>query len=1418
MVQENQRRPPINISWLMVSLFLVNLLISSGLHAWQKNIRFENITTEQGLPDAVFNNMAAQDKYGFMWFATSNGLVKYDGYRFTVYKNSPDNPDLLLSNYAAVVYIDRQDVIWLGTSLGLSRFNRDQETFTHFSHDPNDPESLGKDFVLAIFEDHKGILWVGYGNSGAKPVTLSRFDRRSGRFEHYRHDPDDSHTLPAGIVRSFYEDRSGVLWVGTYARNGVADLAWFDRESNTFNRVFTCNARQSQCAQPVTDTDRPPDFRIGGMLEDRLGNFWISGSGNGLIKYVRESNTYAFYACGPENPGSLEDTGNKNMSGNIVEDSSGRLWFHDRYKGLTRFDPVTGVFSHYRNDPSDPNSIIADSYGPFTLYRDRNSTIWVSGFDNGISKFDPGNLAFGRYKHDPNDLNSLSSNDIFAMAEDHAGLLWIGHDGAGLDKIDRAAGTVTVYRHDPDNPASLHSNSISDLHVDRSGVLWVGTRSGLGRFDRVTGTFKHYPLDSAVNNPEYFIGEDSNGFLWMGRAKSVIRFDLDSGDFTLFRPDPGQSDAIQGEQFFRGVITADDTVWVGGSSGINRFDQDTQSFAHYFHDPKIPGSIRQGPVMVIIQGQKGNFWIGTMTGLDRFDPASGIFEHITDMNGIPVGSVSTIALDGKSNLWLNDAQNRRLWKFNPATDESESYLQDVISSYESHNILFSSSGELMVAGRGGINIFNPDELPDYKQDPAVVMTDFLLQNKPVPVSGAELKTPLSKYINGTSEITLTYKDYLFSFEFAAPGYKNPKGLRYAYMLEGFDEDWIETDYNNRHATYTNVPPGDYVLRVKAAGTDRQWSGNNTSIRLNILPPWWQTWWAYSVYAIAFFLALFAFIRLRTLSLTRRAALLKKTVKARTVQIREHEQKIQHQAEDLEELLHLKEKLITNISHEFRTPLTLIQGPVKRMLKRTEDQEILSHLQMVKRNSQRLLRLVDQLLGLARLGGEGALPRSTLPLTTTAQSVTESFRVLAEEKDLKLTMEPGDELWVSCAPDALDKILLNLLSNAIKYTPAGGQITVSTSLNQDDMVELSISDTGVGIPEQDQQAVFERFHRVDDCGEAVPGAGIGLALVKELVEAYGGRIQLESKPGEGTTVVVSLPRCTLVPGTQATAQPPVNIEAVELEVESLTRLDAVPGSVIGTDADSNPSILIVEDNVDMQNYLVELLSDAYHCDRACDGQQALDRAFEHIPDLVLLDVMMPKLDGFQVSHALKEDERTSHIPIVMLTARGDRESRMEGWQEKVDDYLTKPFDDDELKLRIANLLEIRDILKSRFSCYFFEEGKPGQVFNEKENGFMEKLERVLDGHHADPEFNLTGMARQMYMSTRQLQRKLKAITGHNPAEFLRSYRLKKARELLRTGIQVGVTADAVGFSSPAYFTSCFKAQFAQTPSDYQQGLH
>ncbi len=1142
--------PGIKLSnrWSLFCFVLLSLIFSPHIQAWQKNIRFENITVKNGLPGGQLY-AAAQDRQGFMWFASDNGLIQYDGYSYKLIRNIPGRPDSLLSNRVVSVYIDSEETLWVGTVEGLSRYDPDRQSFTHFRHDPGNPESLGSAEVQSIVEDQQGVLWLGHWPLHNGTPTVSALDRQTGIFTRFHHIPDDPNTLPAGVVTKLLVDRSGVLWVGTYAWDGKPGLAYFDRESKTFRRLFDCSPNALQCAQPAGPGDRTEDFQIGGIHEDERGYFWFSGSGNGLIRYDRTSNTYTRLVCHPGEPG--KGTG-KRVSGNIIEDKNGLLWYDDRYRGLTSYDPGTKTFNHYVHDPADPFSFGIDDKNPSPLYQDRSGMVWAIGLDGNLSRFDPGSLVVGHYKHEPGTANSLSNDIVSGIVEDENGILWVLHLHHGLRRVDRTTGIVTAYQHD-----AINVNGFNALHLDRAGTLWLGTNSGISRFDRSTGRFTDYPFNLAGENRGKTqganlhvsaISEDARGNLWLGSVSRLSYFEAGSGEFTHFRSDPDQPGALRGAAFAALLLSADETLWIGGSDGLSRLDPVSRQFTHYVHDPENPDSISSNRVWAILQGKDGALWIGTETGLDHFDPAGNVFSHVVDGRGDTLSTFHAIVPDAQGNIWVS-TYSGGLFKLDPVTGHTSAYDADDGFTRLFKGVL-GRSGELIWGAADGIYIFDPEKLPDHREDPVVVFTEFRLSNQPVPVSDEANKTPLSRSIVNTTDITLTHLDNLISFEFAVPGYRHPNVARYAYRLEGYDKDWIGTDADRRIATYTHTPPGNYVLRVKAAGKDGAWGDKQAAIRISILPPWWQTWWACSLYVITFVLALFGYIRLRTRNLRHRARLLRQTVAERTAQIREREQQIVHQAEDLEELLHLKEKLITNISHEFRTPLTLILGPVQRLLQRADNQQDASQLKLIKRNSQRLLRLVNQLLGLAHLGADQPLARSAQPVSATVDTIAESFQPLAEDKGLHLVVERNDELWAHCTPDALEKILLNLLSNAIKYTPAGGSITVSSRPGEYNMVEVSVRDTGIGIPREQHAAVFERFHRVDNSGETVPGAGIGLALVQELVLAHDGEVSLISQPGEGTTITVTLPRCEAgLPQTGKIREASTD-EAMALELEAL----------------------------------------------------------------------------------------------------------------------------------------------------------------------------------------------------------------------------------------------------------------------------
>ena len=921
-------------------------------------------------------------------------------------------------------------------------------------------------------------------------------------------------------------------------------------------------------------------------------------------------------------------------------------------------------------------------------------------------------------------------------------------------------------------------HTVNCIHKDRVGQLWVCVPfQGLGQFDFESGDLQLIAHDaddatSISHDFGYFIHEDRQGHLWYGTQSGLNRYDRGTGKATRFYRIAGDPESLSNDTILSIIEDEDGTLWFGTSFGLNRYFPKTGTFKRYFNGTDPSTNV----ISSIAEGANGLLWLALPQGVSRFDPASGAFRNYTTRDGLPVGFSDEI-LAGEGDML---------------------YLPSDI---------------------GIIGIHTPSLEPP-AEPPAIAFTEFRLFNKPVPVSTETHPTVLGSSLTSASTITLSHEDRVFSVGFSALDFRDPERNSYAYRLEGLDEQWISADASRRSATFTDLSPGKYTLRVRAANKDGIWNEAGASLNLVVLPPPWRTWWAYTLYSTAFLLLLSAFIRWRTRLLHIRTRELGKAVEERTRELRDSEHTVRDQADSLKDLLELKERLFTNISHEFRTPLTLMLGPIENLIKNVEDPQAMAQLQMARRNGKRVLRLVDQLLELSKLSSDEPLVRSPQPLKPIVESVIEAFRPYARDKGVALSVMTNEHLWADCDPDAIERLLMNLLSNALKFTPWGGRVNVvlrerENGQGQPEEVELIVFDTGKGIPHDQQQAVFERFKRANELGEAIPGSGIGLALVRELTEAHGGKVTLESESDKGTVVTVLLPRYRVKPGVDHKSERFLT-EALRLEVEALEQ----PEPMLTDDADrrgvGQPMVLVIEDSLDMQAYLHYLLSADYEVNLAGDGKSGVDYAREHVPDIVLCDVMLPKMDGYEVVHELKSNNATSHIPIIMLTARSDESSRLEGLREHVDDYLTKPFNDEELLLRITNLLAVRDILKARFSGQLLEGENPQSNLKEPERRFIENLERVMEKHHGDEELTIIQLADYMAMSVRQLQRKLKALTDQQPNGYLRLYRLKRSLALLQEGRRISEVAYAVGFGSPAHFASCFRAKFGCTPTEYQAG--
>ncbi|MCZ6643299.1 MAG: ATP-binding protein [Gammaproteobacteria bacterium] len=1410
------------------SLMVVLLLyIPSQALGMQQHIRFERISVDQGLSHAQVTAIT-QDQSGFMWIGTQDGLNRYDGYDFEVYRHDPNDPSSLSDNEIRGIAEDRFGNLWVGTRTGLNRLNRGARTFTRYSHDPDDETSISDNDITALLVDHEAVLWVGTRNGG-----LNRFDRSSESFERFQYDRENLvEGIKQGPIATIYEDRYNILWIATRDHN-YGSLSHFDRKTDTFVPHFGCAyAEHGDCTiQHTGDEHRPIGTDINGLYQDASDAFWLATDSGAIQNHNGWLSPYK------KIHGDLKSISDDRVLAPL-QDQSGMLWFATKGGGLNRMGPPkpvnwatpdgmrqwhqvpddptwNAVFDRYQHDAADPYSLSSDNLT--VLYEDRFGVIWIGTSDAGLNKFSPAGMRFGFYKHEPANPDSLSDNFVGAIAWDRTGTVWMGTFKGNLTRIDPASGKMHQFRHREGDPVSLPDSSIHALFVDKNDDLWIGTYSGLSKFDKTNNTFRNYNVHPVGPNVlgVLSIAEEPAGILWLGTQATLTRFDIASEEFKHFWPDPTIETSLHGDIFDVVTVDRNKQIWIATiNAGVNKFDPVTETVVHLRHDPNDPNSISDDHVTSIYEdaygpGTEGGsiMWFGTRSGLDRFDQNSNTFVNYNKASGLPGNYVSGAAPDGLGNLWISTGYSglSRL-DLHAGTFENFDVLDGLQGNrFFDHAFGGDSHGNMIVSGYNGINVFEEGKIIELNETPALVVTKFQAGGSLMSVDG------------NSNEIALPGHESELSFQFAALNFANPSRTRYSYKLDGYDNDWIMTDASNRVASYHNITPGEYTFRVRARLGNGDWGEKNVSLNLSIPRPMWQTNWAYVSYGLLLMMSVYLLMNMRSNALRRRAEVLEDSVAERTRQIEQNERLIHHQADHLEELLQVKEKLFTNISHEFRTPLTLILGPIERMLRQAKDSRTASQLKMVKENSQRLLRLVDQLLGLSRLSAEEPVTQSAQPLLPMVKTIVDSFQPLAEEKRIQLDLVDGEDLWVDCAPDALEKILLNLVSNAIKYTPDGGWVNVRVASAGTKMVRLSVSDSGIGIDRKDHQAVFERFYRVNG-GESAPGAGLGLALVKELAEAFGGSVELESRPGLGTTISVLLSRHRVTPSDIETQPEKADTGLIPLEIVASAQSSKSVETARIDKSNGEASLLIVEDNVDMQGYLVSLLSDSYQCQVAADGEEGVKNALENIPDLVLCDVMLPKMDGFAVSKTLKTNAATSHIPIVMLTGRGDHDSRLKGLREHVDDYLTKPFDDEELTLRIANLLSARDALRRRYSRQLFDGSDVGHDLGHREQQFLDKLQAVLESNHSNSDFRVDQLSTAMAMSDRQLQRKLKALIDHSPAEYLRNYRLTMALKKLREGTQVGLVAEAVGFSSQAYFASCFKAEFNKTPSEFQQGLN
>jgi ligand-binding sensor domain-containing protein/signal transduction histidine kinase len=880
-------------------IILILILLSSS-HAQVEDLQFEKISIESGLSQSSVLCIY-QDHKNFMWFGTYAGLNRYDGYNFKVYKAEPGDTSSLSNNNVECIVEDHSGNIWIGTEDGLNCYDRDKEKFTYYQNDPADPTSLSTNYIRSLYEDRQGDLWVGTYGGG-----LNKFDHDSNKFVRYLHDADNPQSISHNNVLCILEDRQGRLWVGT-----DGGLNYFDRQKGKFIHFLH---------DPRNPASLSHDS-IWRLYEDRSGNLWIASWGGGLNLFDPEKKQVIRYQNDDANPYSLSN----NVARSICEDRDGNLWIGTDGGGLNILNPRDkdkNFFLHYRSNPNDPNSLSSNSL--LSIFKDRSGIIWIGTNFGGINKYNPDRRKFAHYKGRPGDANSLNNNSILAIHEDSLGNIWLGTNGDGLNRFDRRTNTYTQYTYSPRDPHSLSNNVVRSICSDNTGKIWVGTDAGLNSFDAISSQFTRYlPVandpQSLSNHTIFDIYTDRSGDLWICSMDGLNRFNQQTGKFVRYMhnsADPaGLSDG------FVWSITEDNTgqFWIGtNTGGLNQLDPQTGIFTHYNYKPDDSTALSADKIICIYQDDSGVIWFGTQNGLNKWNPETESFRHYGERDGLPSNSIQAILNDGQGNLWVSS--NKGLSKFDPRTLACRNYLEsDGLQSNEFgvNTCCKLASGELVFGGINGFNIFFPDSISNNPDIPGVVITNFMIYNKPVNIDekfgGRAL---LTQSISECKEIRLSYKDNVFSFEFAALSYASSQDNLYAYMMEGFDKEWIFTNASRRFATYTNLPGGDYIFRVKAANNDKIWNEEGTSIHIIITPPFWQLWWFQTLVLLLILALIYTIFKIRIKSIEAHRRELEIKVEERTHQLSEKATELEKSNSDLAVAKNETDNILHNVEEGF----------------------------------------------------------------------------------------------------------------------------------------------------------------------------------------------------------------------------------------------------------------------------------------------------------------------------------------------------------------------------------------------------------------------------------------------------------------------------------------------------------------------
>ncbi|HLO59843.1 MAG TPA: two-component regulator propeller domain-containing protein [Bacteroidales bacterium] len=1415
-------------------------LFNTVSYANNGDLRFIHLSTDNGISNTEVYSVV-QDKEGFIWIGTADGLNRYDGRSFKIYRKDEKDSTSLYHDLINCLFVDSRGTLWVGTDRGgVSMYDKEKDRFINHLSDPDDTTSILNNRITSITEDSKGDMWI------ASYFGLNLLKRNSNKFVRYSDDPvlvitDEAVRIlgskniykpyinelsklkgskirrndlynrlkeisadlleqnfydilamidPNGIlhndIRALYTDPSGNIWIG-YSIGFVSVL---NPETGKFNHM-----------RFVTPKAKNSGFFFITSFCSSENEIWVSTRGEGIWILDQETAKWRKFDKIPDE-----------FINMIMRDSVGNIWMGGQETGLVLYRKSDSKIISYKYDQFDDSGISGNIVT--CIYEDKQKNLWVGSLQADLNFVVKANPFLG-YKQDHAGSRGLTNKNVSSVLEDGENKLWVGYYNAGgIDIIDRKTGNKRFIRPQKETGSGLGEGTVHCIYKDGKSNIWVGTYfGGLQMYDRKTGKFKSYrhnPEDeeSIAGNDVRSITEDKHGNLWIAiHGGGVDKFNPSTAKFEHHLVNYGNlTNTISSDWVLSIYCDTEDNIWVGTIDGISVIDQRTIKVRHYRNQPNDTTSLSNNFVYSICQDSKGNMWFGTASGLNLFNKKYGTFSHFTIRDGLSNNKVTGIIEDQSGNLWLSTYKG--LCRFTPGERRFKNF--DIIDGLVTDEFILpggfkSQEGEIFFGGKQGVICFLPGNIIENKYKPPVYITAFKLFNKPVETVEAENVFSLEKQSIYSHEITLKYNQNVFTLEFAALNYIEPEKNLYAYRMLGFDKDWNFIE-NRNDVTYTNLPPGKYAFQVKAANNDGVWNDVPTTLNLTVIPPWYKTAWAFLLYILLIATGI-AYLRY--------TFLLRERFK-RKIELERIEARQQH------ELDLMKLRFFTNISHEFRTPLTMILAPLEKPFHLLSKEKLESNYKLIYKNASRLLRLINQLMDLRKLEAGGlTLEASENDIIRFVREISSTFQIEATERSVNFQVVTNlASLSVWFDRDKLDKILYNLIANAFKFTDNGKNITVYISVKGPEentyggdlqFVEIIIEDSGIGIDKDDLVHIFDSFYQAETAKKNL-GSGVGLALTKELIEIHNGILKAESIKGKGSRFIILLPL-----GKQHLKPYQITNEVLSDSIDLFTKdKNDLKPSPIRESIDlkkTAPVLLIIEDHPDLRQFIKNEFEQSFNVMEASDGIEGFESAINNIPDIIISDIMMPGLDGIELCKRLKSDEKTSHIPVILLTARTASEQVIEGLETGADDYIPKPFSISILRARVQNLLESRRLLRRQFSK--LPDISEVTTTTSLDQKFLNRASKFIENNISNSEYDAHAFSGDMGMSRSQLYRKLQALTGYSVNEFMRNMRLKKGAELLlTTENSVSNIAFEVGFKEISYFVKCFTDYYKLSPTKYR----